>query len=442
MAVWGTVAVGAGSVLMGSINANKANKANKDIAQTPTRSTGIEDLLRDVTSTTSETGSTTEAQQQLENLIQQEQAREASETATRNDALQQSAQNTAQQQQGTTTRGSAESQAALSQLVGGGDGQAAVEAMIGKILREGKAGISNVGTRSGSFGSTTEQLLNNDLMTRAAEAGVGQQNIQQQLQLEAIKAAQAGTEATTGSTLGQATGTTTDSSTGSETGNRTSDSTSQQQRESNNTATSDTSKTGTTNSTDRQTTLTDSLTDPRDGVSVFGQLKDLVDRGIQPTGGGITPPPEVGVGTSPTSGSTGSGGVGVGIGPGGREGPTTNKQLVSRPGNQIGDQIVNQQGGQLGGQLDGLMEQAFSQVGQPTKTASVRPNLAQGVAGSTGTSPIGTASGRLAAGNTAVVAPTAPINSPTGQSFTKPQLDGILPAEDFETDLDNMLTRM
>jgi hypothetical protein len=434
MSVWGTVAVGAGSVIMGSVNANKANKANKDIAQTPTRSTGIEDLLRDVTSTTSETGNTTEAQQQLENLIQQEQAREASETATRNDALQQSAQNTAQQQQGTTTRGSAESQAALSQLVGGGDGQAAVEAMIGKILREGKAGISNVGTRSGSFGSTTEQLLNNDLMTRAAEAGVGQQNIQQQLQLEAIKAAQAGTEATTGSTLGQATGTTTDSSTGSETGNRTSDSTSQQQRESNNTATSDTSKTGTTNSTDRQTTLTDSLTDPKDGVSIFGQLKDLVDRGIQPTGGGITPPPEVGVGTSPTSGSTGSGGGGGGGG-GGNGSRPVNKERTT-------PQSVSQQGGQLAG----LMEQAFPQIaggtgvatalGQPTKTTGGSPNLARNVAGSTGTSPIGTASGRLAAGN------TAPINRPTGQSSAKPQLDNILPVDDFETDLDNILTRM
>jgi hypothetical protein len=272
MSVWGSVAVAAGTVIMGAVNNKAAGKAgaasnasNKDIAETPTRSTGIEQLLRELVSSTNEASTSEEQQQSLDKLLSDENFMKqfTNEVATQQ----------AQETLNVTTKGDAGSQAALAGLIqGSGSGQEQVNAMVDQILRSGKADISNVGTRTGSFGSTTEQLLNNDLITKAAQAGVGMQNQLDAQKLEAIKAAQVGTTTEKGTAI-------TDSTQAS-TGNEGSQTTQDQSRDTTSNVQQSTDKTTDTTSTDAQTSLSDTLVTPNDKVVPTGVLADLVSIGL------------------------------------------------------------------------------------------------------------------------------------------------------------------
>ena len=256
---WGAVAAAVGTVVMGSVNANRASDdaaanraAGLAAAEIPTRTTGIENLLRELTSNTQEEGLTSESQSILDELMQDESFQEQLATQQENVS--------------TVQRGDEASQAALADRVQGGDGQAQVDAMIEQILRGGKADISNVGTRTGSFGSTTEQLLTNDLIAKAASAGVGQQNILDAQQLQAIELAQQGTATETGTQTG------TQDTTGT--------STSEQVRQGTTDTTGSSSTDSTTTSAENQSSISDILQNPNDQVGVSGDLADLITSGI------------------------------------------------------------------------------------------------------------------------------------------------------------------
>ncbi len=348
MSVFKTGALALGSTVVGMLNQNSANNQQDEnneaalaAAQIPTRTTGIEDLLREVLSSSSETMDSSEIQNTIDELMSDETFVEnmQQQVDSQQNTQQASAQNTyntgssssdstqqeTSQSQGsqstdattsqdttnTIVRGDAASQAALAGLVQGRDGAGAVDAMINKILREGKANISNVGTRTGSFGSTTEQLLNNDLIAKAAEAGVNQQNIMDAQQLEAIKAAQSGTATETGSQTGTQSsivdelteaisnansqtsqdtreiGNQNSTSTGSTTTSENTDSSTSGQRETSQvrdtaTDTSSTSNTqAETSTTDQQTAISDMLTNPNEDIAVSGALADLIATGMQ-----------------------------------------------------------------------------------------------------------------------------------------------------------------
>lgn len=121
---------------------------------------------------------------------------------------QQTAGQSATDQTQTTIRGDAGANSAILQNIMqlsqqfGGDGDAVMDAAIGKTLRSGAGAIAGVGNRSGTFGDTTTALLQNDLVTRAAEAGVLAQSQRQgqmsQSLAQLMGSLQAGQEVTTG----------------------------------------------------------------------------------------------------------------------------------------------------------------------------------------------------------------------------------------------------
>jgi hypothetical protein len=246
----GGAAIG-GAVLGGISNRNTAKRnaaSNLDIAETPTRISGIDQLLNDLASTAEQSQSTsldefvntqqemnsnqTESsesenkQNSINNVLETQQQQQDINTAitqrqnelastqgsTSNDQTTDTAATTQGTADSTTQRGNAESQQALSQLIGqlgggGADASAAVSALMSQILREGQGGINDTVANSGTFDSTTEALLKNNLNVKAAEAGAGlqlqEQARNQELLLQAITAGQSGTEATTQQTSEQ-----------------------------------------------------------------------------------------------------------------------------------------------------------------------------------------------------------------------------------------------
>lgn len=400
---WGAVAGAVGAVVVGSMNNKAADKRAQAAADKPTRTTSIDDIIRNLTSATSDVSSTAETQQiidalqndeqfqeaftkelqtnenlqqQINNEIAKQQQEQVTSTAdttldqqqttvgqqtteqqqqqeqissgqTTTEQAQQQAATTAEEIQRQTTSGTVASQAALEGLLTDtGGGQAAVDAMVDKILREGKTSISNVGSRSGSFGSTTEQLLTNDLIAKAAAAGVGVQQQQDAQTLAAVQAAQAGATTETGTTTGQQdtvssivgseqtaaenlsnlisseqlaseqqadttstestaseqlsdlisteTGTeTTDATTTgtqAETGQTTGESSQTQIRDTDTATTSDTERESTTTSTDEQRQTGDVFVNPGDFVFPTGALAGLVNEGLPQIIGDVLPP--------------------------------------------------------------------------------------------------------------------------------------------------------
>lgn len=306
--------IGAAAVAVGGsmLAAKKNAKAQKDAVETPTRSTDIQQALEQAF----QSQDTTSITSVMEEIFGSEITSAIQSSMEETSSVQDTTQNTTAQEQTeqTLTRGDAESQEALgslmSQLQGGGEEQ--MQAAMNQVLRSGMPAVSNVGARSGSFDGTTQALVQNDLITRAAEAGVNQQNTMNQQLLDAIAASQAGTETTTGTAtseqntqmleeLLQMVDATTKSSSETQT------SETRQAEEENQTSTD-------TSSTTASTEINDSFTDVGDDVKpVRGSaLGDLVNKGktddvelglsnmIDDNGNLIEPPePDPSAGTGP-----------------------------------------------------------------------------------------------------------------------------------------------
>lgn len=316
MSIWGAVA-GAAVGVIGSGIASKNNaKAQKDIAETPTRQTGI-----DLTSgtTTSDTTSSTDTSvlenvlntessinELMESLSQsqtQEEVTSILEEVFGTEVAQQISQlsstgTTQETTEQVTERGDAASQQALQALIGDlGAGSDRMQTAIDAVLRSGLPAVSGASARAGTFDDTTTALLQNDLTARAAAAGLAAQDQQTAQLLQAIQAAQSGTETTTGTGLTeeqqqqqQQTDSTTQSQQTSGTTQETlSQMTSEQLREAleRGEITSEqfrqaTEATDTQTSTTQQedvTNVSDTFTNPGDAVRPTGDLAQLVQGG-------------------------------------------------------------------------------------------------------------------------------------------------------------------
>ena len=105
----------------------------------------------------------------------------------------------------TLTRGTDSGRATLDSIIGGGaniNGGAAVDAAIARVLQSGAPVVAAAGNRAGAFDSTVGAQLQNDLITKAGQAGatvdLQQKNTNLDRILQAITSGQAGTEVTTG----------------------------------------------------------------------------------------------------------------------------------------------------------------------------------------------------------------------------------------------------
>lgn len=239
--IGGVAAVGGALIGAGASNANsrRANDTNENIAELDTRTSSIDQLISELESTAQQQQSTSlnefTQQQQQQQSVGQEQAtgleqiqqmmQEAStgvesQTGTINNNSQQStsgvqntASNTSQNNAttgnvqgsatGTISRGNELNQAALDNLTAQlattrPDVQAAIQSLMAQTMRDGQGQINDTVAQSGTFDSTTEALLRNDLNVKAAEAGaqlqLQQGNVQNEQLLQAILAGQQGTE--------------------------------------------------------------------------------------------------------------------------------------------------------------------------------------------------------------------------------------------------------
>lgn len=220
--------------------------------------------------------------------------------------------NTATDQTQTTVRGDAGANNAvlqnimqLSQQFGNG-GEQAMDAAIAKTLRSGAGALAGVGNRSGTFGDTTTAILQNDLSTRAAEAGVlAQQNAQTATSnslAQLMQALQGGQEVTKGNQVATNSQNTNTSSTNQTTANNTSNTTTTQDRTAQETAAERTATSTEGQSKQTTDTFQDYLKDKSAGV---GTKTDLTAK----LGQGIGTAPTVGTGApgTPTAGQPAGG---------------------------------------------------------------------------------------------------------------------------------------
>jgi hypothetical protein len=238
------------------------------------------------------TGVSNEFFQQLQQAISQMDKSVAEKlfgTSNTTDVIKQlealSAQSTTDQSQ-TTVRGDAGANNAvlqnIMQLSGqlGNGGEDAMTAAINQTLRSGAGALAGVGNRSGTFGDTTTAILQNDLTTRAAEAGVlAKQNAQTATSnslAQLMQALQGGQEVTTGK---QATATTQDKT---NTGTNTSSTATTQDRTAQETATDRTS----TNTSGQTNQTTDQFTDfYKDNNAGFNTNNNIIAQLGQNIGG-------------------------------------------------------------------------------------------------------------------------------------------------------------
>ncbi len=104
-----------------------------------------------------------------------------------------------------TTRGTAQSNAAINSILSGAnspDAEAAIQARMAQVLESGSPAIANSGNSAGSFDSTVKAQLQNDLAIQAAQAGAEMQLSQENQDIAniiaAISASQNASEGTTG----------------------------------------------------------------------------------------------------------------------------------------------------------------------------------------------------------------------------------------------------
>lgn len=194
--------------LFGSQDAKTAAKAQVDAAETPTRQSGIEQLLRNVASNKAteeemqmmEEVFGTEAITQLQKSTSTESftgTTDSSQTQSQDKTGTEKTEQTSQQQ---VQRGTEEQQAALDNLVSNlsGDSSARFDAAMQQVLRSGMPAVANVGNRSGSFDSTTQAAIQNDLITKAAAAGLQAEDSQNSQLIAALEAGMKGNETITG----------------------------------------------------------------------------------------------------------------------------------------------------------------------------------------------------------------------------------------------------
>jgi 3-dehydroquinate dehydratase len=181
---------------------------DKDVAEEIFGSETLQQLQQSV-SQQEQQQSTTGQQSQQQQQEQQQQTNTEQSTTGQTDT-------TSQQQQETTTTtqlGDDLTRQRLADVMntlgGGSSADDAMDVAMQQVLRSGAPAIANVGNRSGTFGSTAEAQMQNDLITKAAEAGttarLDQQNTEMNQLLQAIQAGQQGTaiETGTGTTTGQ-----------------------------------------------------------------------------------------------------------------------------------------------------------------------------------------------------------------------------------------------
>lgn len=288
---------GLGSTLLGGLfgskNAKTAAQAQaQDVRTTETSNEFFQQLQQAISQMDKSvaeklfgTSNTTDVINQLQTMQQQQTA--AGQSAT--------------DQTQTTIRGDAAANNAvlqnIMQLSGqfSGGGQQAMDAAIAKTLRSGAGALAGVGNRSGTFGDTTTAILQNDLTTRAAEAGVlAQQNAQTAASnslAQLMQALQGGQEQTIGKAATTNTQNTNTTGTTQNTGTNTSNTTTTQDRTAQEKATEQ-SSTGTTgSSTSNKDTFQDALKDKTAGIGTSNPVVGTLGQGIgtQPTVGTGTP---------------------------------------------------------------------------------------------------------------------------------------------------------
>jgi 3-dehydroquinate dehydratase len=233
-AAFGTMVAGIAGAGATMYSANKsagaAGASEKDYRNTQftdEQSSQLSEMLSSMDKDVAEEIFGTETLQQLQQSVsqqqqsttgqqsQQQQQEQQQQTST-DQTTQGQTDTTSQQQQETTTTtqlGDEQTRQRLSDVLntlgGGSSADDAMDVAMQQVLRSGAPAIANVGNRSGTFGSTAEAQLQNDLITKAAEAGttarLDQQNTEMNQLLQAIQAGQQGTatEVGTGTTTGQ-----------------------------------------------------------------------------------------------------------------------------------------------------------------------------------------------------------------------------------------------
>ena len=274
---WGAVAA-AGIAVGGSILSGKQQaKAQIDAVETPTRQTGLEQSLREAFET-QDTESVTSVLEEIFGTEVTNQLSQATQQTTTDETTTQTG-TTEQTSEQVVQRGGEQSQAALAELItqlqGGSEDR--MQTAIDQVLRSGLPAVSGARATSGAFNDTTTALLQNDLVARAAAAGLGAEDAQRQQLLDAITASQAGTETITGTSTTeeqlqsilealQASTSTEETSIESETS---------QTRE----ATEETETSTETAATEGTTNVSDTFANPSDATRPTGDLATLVNQG-------------------------------------------------------------------------------------------------------------------------------------------------------------------
>lgn len=306
-AVAGPLTGGAMGLLNNALGSKDAKTAAAAQAQ-DTRTTGVTDeffkqlqqsisqMDKSVAEKLFGTSNTTDIINQLQTMQQQ----------------QQTTGNTATDQTQTTVRGDATANNAvlqnimqLSQQFGNG-GQQAMDAAIAKTLRSGAGALAGIGNRSGTFGDTTTAILQNDLSTRAAEAGVlAQQNAQTATSnslAQLMQALQGGQEVTKGNQVATNTQNTNTTGTTQNTGTNTSSTTTTQDRTAQETAAERTATSTEGQSKQTTDTFQDALKDKTAGVGTGTNPLATLGQGI-----GTAPTVGTGAPGTPTAGQPAGG---------------------------------------------------------------------------------------------------------------------------------------
>jgi hypothetical protein len=194
--------------IFGSKDVRDTNRANKDIAEVSTRTSGIQELLNEIESTLTTEQSTlfetfisnveeVKQQQVSQQAFEQQQAEQ--QQVSQQERQEQLQEVVTEQQVVRGAPGTQEALEALTAELGAPtDVAAAQDAAIARVLRSGAPAVSNVLAQSGGFDNTTAALLQQDLINRAAESaatiGLQEETRRREQLLAAIEAGQAGAE--------------------------------------------------------------------------------------------------------------------------------------------------------------------------------------------------------------------------------------------------------
>ena len=231
-AIGGALIGTAGTMYASDRSADSAGASNKDYRNlqfSDEQATQLQQMLSSMDKNVAEEIFGTETLQQLQEQVSQSQQQQSttgsqSEQTSQEQNQQTSTDQTTTGQQDTTSQQQTDQQTTtqlgdeatrnrltdlINNLGGGESASQAMDVAMQKVLRDGAPAISNVGNRSGTFNSSQQGMLQNDLAVRAAEAGtqasLNQRNQEMSQLLQALNLGQQGTasENTTGVTSGQ-----------------------------------------------------------------------------------------------------------------------------------------------------------------------------------------------------------------------------------------------